>query len=1852
MKNKKIILYITGLVVIITAIILITVNFKKRTVNANNPEFAKYITAYTSGIISKNNPVQIKLTSTVTEKIKNKEHLPDNLLDIKPSVDGKLSLINNTLEFVPAESLKSDAEYHVEFNLGKLCKVKNELQSFNFNFKTIKQAFDYQIEEQKTIDKKTLKYQQITGYVNTADAADPEDIKNILTAIENGKKLSVKWTSDIDQIKHTFVIDSIIRFDKANSVKLEWNGKAIGVDKKEKKEIKIPAIGDFKLIASKVIQYPEQYLQLQFTDPLDETQNLNGLISIEGISDLRYVIDDNIIKVYAQERINNIHNVFVYEGIKNILGYKLIGDISLKLAFEALKPAIRMVGKGSVLPSGEKGLVLPFEAVNLKAVDITIIKIYENNILQFLQDNEFDGKYNLRQVGKPIIRKRIDLDKFSVTDFGTWNRFSLDLNKIINAEPGAIYRVELNFKKQYSLYQCNEDENTTSTSENEEEENWNGEEQETTNWDDYEDYYNNDNDYYYYDYWEDRDNPCKKAYYRNNRKVAKNIIASDLGLIAKQSENGEINIFTTDILTTKPKSGVVVEIYDFQQQLLANGETDNNGKMTFEKIKNPYFVIAKLGTQRAYLKLTDGNSLSLSRFDVSGEKVKKGIKGFIYGERGVWRPGDSVFITFILKDDLKNIPSGHPVIFKFKDPQGKLVKKEIQTKNKSDFYPFIVKTNKNAVTGNYNLNVSIGSVSFNKTVKIETIKPNRLKIALDFAKKMIKEGETNAATMNIKWLHGAVGKNLKVTVDASLYPVTTSFNKYSDFSFDDPTKKYYTESDEILNKKTDENGNVQLKAEFYTQNEAPGMMKAVFFTKAFEKGGNFSVDQYTLPYSPYTAYTGIKLPKGDKMRGMLLTDKKHKVEIITITPEGRILKESHKIKMKFYKLSRRWWFDASSNSVSSYNFRNSATLLKSGIVNTSGGKASWDIEVKYPDWGRYLVLAEDTKTGHSTGKIVYIDWPGWAGRAQKGDSEGAAMLTFISDKDKYNVGETAKITIPTGKNGRALICIENGTKVLKSYWIQTTEGETNFEFKLSKKMTPNVYVNVTLLQPHAQTANDLPIRMYGTIPITVEDPETRLKPQISMPNEIESGKSFNITVSEKNKKAMTYTLAVVDEGLLDITRFKTPNPWDKFFAKEALGVKTWDMYNEVIGAYTGEIERLLSIGGGMDEEGQKNTKANRFKPVVKYLGPFTLGKGDKKTHKIKIDNYIGSVRTMVIAGNNGAYGSAEKTIPVIKPLMIIGTLPRILSPGETVKLPASIFAMKNNIKNVSLKVKTNGLFTVNGSSSKTIKFSKQGEENTDFELLVNNKIGKGTVVLTAVSGNYKSEYKIEIDVRNPNHSTTKVIEKVLTTSETWETNYTPVGIAGTNSGVIEISSIPPVNLEKRLKYLIQYPYGCVEQTTSSVFPQLYVSNLVNLNSEQKNKIEINIKEGIKRLAQFQLSNGGFAYWQNGTNVSTWGTNYAGHFLIEAKKKGYAVPSNIIQSWRKYQKNKAKNWTNDGPSSQLEQAYRLYTLALAGYPAKSAMNRMRNIENLSLAAKWRLASAYWLSGKKSTAQNMIAGLGTDISNYIELSFTFGTAIRDKAMILETLSLTGNKALAFRLLKEISEELSSNRYMSTQTTAYSLIAVSLYASKNQNKGLKYQYALNSAGMKNMSSVKPLSQIDMQIKGSKSGKIKIKNTGSDMIYVRIILQGIPEIGNVTDSQKDLRMTVSYSLPNGISISPLNIEQGTDFVATVTVTHPGILKDYKNMALSQLFPSGWEIINTRLYDAGYGVSGNIENQDIRDDRVYTYFNLRKGKSKTFKVMLNASYAGKFWMPPVYCNAMYDESIYSQKGGKYVIVE
>ena len=1829
-----------------------------------NPAFASYISAYTSGAISKTATIRVQFVGNFGDsaKIGNEAHV----FDFEPHIEGKTTWIDaTTIEFKPDKPLPSGKKYEAVFKLGKIIEVASELKVFNFSFQVIAQSFEVTQPTFESIDNQQLIYQRITGSIITADVETDDRIEQLLSATYLTKPCKISWQHAADQRTHRYLIDSIERKSVATALSLKWDGSILDIDNKGEHVLNIPALGDFKVLTVTVQNDGEQYIALQFSDPILANQDLTGLITIDdqlktqqtipvnNQIELRFTINNNEVKCYPGTHLTGAHSIFVHQGIKNSLNYPLPESIQQELDFAPMLPAVSMVGKGVIMPTGNQ-IIVPFEAISLKAVDVTITKIYENNVAQFLQVNQLGESNELKRVGRPILRKTIRLDEDKLLNLNKSNRFAVQLDKLIKTEPGAIYHVKLSFKKEYAVYKCDgqEQENLDDGMRSTEEENWdsNDEPRQSSFWDYSEDYYSEDYS------WNERDNPCHNSYYNPSRWISKNILASNLGLIAKKGTGGDFFVSVTDIKTTQPLSGVSVQLLDFQQQLITSVITNNDGWARFTPKNKPYLLVAKLGNQRGYLRVDDGSSLSLSRFDVSGDVVQKGIKGFIYGERGIWRPGDSLYLTFILEDKTKALPPSHPVSFELFNPQGILYKRVVQSQSINNFYSFHTATNDDAPTGNWLVKVKVGSAEFQKNIKIETVMPNRLKIGIDFNTSLLQAGSQLNSKLTSKWLHGATADGLDATIEASLTPMPTTFAKYNEFVFDDPTRKFNANPEVIFEGKLDNNGNAQITTSLTPKNTSAGMLKANFVTKVFEPGGNFSIDRFSLPFSPYKSYVGIRLPKGDKERGMLLTDTNHLVQIAAVSPTGAPVQGVKKVKAILYQISWRWWWDKSDEDLSNFSSTENYRQLQEETVTLVNGKGNWKLRVNYPEWGRYLLRVIDEEGGHSTGKIMYIDWPGWAGRAQKNNPQESTMLTFNTDKSTYAVGESVTLFIPSGTyQGRALVSIESGTKVIASYWTETQKSQTKFSFKVTPNMLPNVYVHVTLLQPHNQTVNDLPIRMYGMVPIMVEDKQTVLTPQFSLPSQLKPEEPFEVKVSEATGKPMTYTLAIVDEGLLDLTRFKTPNPHPHFYAREALGVKTWDMFDDVIGAFGMPMNRILSIGGdeGINRKSQ-NTKANRFKPVVKFIGPFTLEKGVTKTHKIVLPQYVGSVRVMVVAGDNGAYGFAEKAVPVKKPLMILATLPRVLGPGELLKLPVTVFALEKNIKNVTIQVLPNQLVQISGNASKNILFKKPGDEVVDFELKVRSSLGIAKLKILATSGAEKAICEVELDVRNPNPFVSKVYESTVNKSNSWNVKYTPEGMKGTNTAILEVSSIPPINLNKRLDYLIHYPYGCIEQTTSSVFPQLALNMLLDLAPKQRLAVEKNIKVGIQRLRNFQTADGGLAYWPGQGNAEEWGTNYAGHFMVEAQNFGYSLPVGFLSNWKKFQKNKALSWTSYTPgSSDFIQAYRLYTLALAKAPELGAMNRLKELgPKLSNQAKWRLAAAYVLVGQKEIAEQLVNNLPTLVKDYQELGLTFGSDERDAAMIMETLVLLENSAKANLLLTQLSKKLASEEWMSTQTTAYSLIAIAkLSGILSGYKGMHFSYTVQGK-QQTIQSTKRISQTPIEITGNQSGMLNLTNKGEQKLYARIILKGQPEIGKSIDEERNLNMIVSYKDMQNNEIDPTRIVQGTDFKMEVTISNPGLMGNYYQMALSQIFPSGWEIHNTRLDNPnGEQSYSSPTYQDLRDDRVYTYFDLGTKQKVTFVVLLNASYLGRYYMPMVSCEAMYNNRIAASKGGKWVEV-
>ena len=1841
-------------------------------------EYAPYVNAYTGGVISQNSTIRIELTQDQPMVDLNQE-LKDNPFSFSPSLKGKTYWVsNNTIEFVPEEgALKPGAFYEGTFRLGDFVDVDKKLEEFNFSFRVQERNFSIHTDP-ITVTATQPDQVTVTGEIRFSDVVKKEEVKKMLTAgSEKNKSYPIEITQTDHPTRYAFSISQITREAEDYQLEITAKGNPAGIDRTQNESILIPAKNSFRFLSAVRIDQPENGIEIIFSDPVSNTQDLKGLIDVPEVSSSIFQIKENKVFVYFEAGKQNKLTLNIHEGIRNSQDKPLGTSHSISFSELNLKPQVEMATSAAILPDS-KSLIIPFRAVNLYAVDLSVIRIFENNVLMFMQNNSLSSANELRRSGRLVYKKTLWLAKDSSKDVHRWEDYSIDLAGLIHQEPGAIYRVILSFRQEYSAYPCGGSENKEMQfADNKSSDNLTKVSGETLSEDD-EAVWDTPETYYYYNgsvpmdwsqyRWTERDNPCHPSYYMNSDRIAAcNIFASNLGMIVKRNSLNKLWIAVNNILDTKPVGKAQVTIYNFQLQPIGKGETNGEGLVEITPKGVPFIAVAEADKQKAYVRVVDGEEQSVSRFDVGGKDIQKGLKGFIYGERGVWRPGDTLHISFMLEDREKRIPDKHPVALEIYNPRGQFYTKMISTQGTNGFYTFAVPTQADDPTGLWNAYVKVGGTAFHKSLRIETIKPNRLKITLALPTILQASSKDVYAPLTSSWLTGATASRLKAKVEMSLSKVNTQFKNYGQYLFNNPATDFTTVRADVFNGVLDAEGRAGVNIQLPVATGAPGMLNATLTTRVFEPGGDASIYSQTVPFSPFASYVGINLnqPKGKYIE----TDKDHVFDIVTVNDQGQPVNRSN-LEYKIYRISWSWWWENGEESFGTYINNSSITPVASGNLQTTGGKASFKFRINYPDWGRYLVYVKDRESGHATGGTVYIDWPDWRGRSNKTDPSGIKMLAFSLDKDSYEIGETATAIIPAAAGGRALVSLENGSTVLQQQWLEVSDqGDTKLTFKITPEMAPNVYLHISLLQPHAQTVNDLPIRMYGIAPVFVTNRQTILQPQIKMPEVLRPETDFNVTVSEKSGKPMTYTLAIVDDGLLDLTNFKTPDPWNEFYAREALGIRTWDMYDDVLGASGGRYSSLFSTGGDASLK-PADAKANRFKPVVKFIGPFYLAKGKQQTHTLKLPMYVGSVRAMVVAGQDGAYGNAEKTAFVRTPLMLLSTLPRVLSTQEEITVPVNVFAMENQVKNVTVSLEASGAgVQITGNRQQSLTFDQPGDQLAYFTLKTGSKTGKATIHLTASGNGQQTKETIEIEVRNPNPVVTLRNSQWIEAGQEAELSYTLAGSSSANNQVqLEVSRIPSVDISRRFDFLYNYQHHCTEQLTSKALPLLFVSQFKAVDEQEAEKIKTNVQEAIRQIYARQLPNGGFVYWPGNAVADEWITSYTGMFLTLAQEKGYAVHPNVLNKWKRFQRAAAQNWRMPQEASnwqiwqsELQQAFRLYTLALAGAPEYGAMNRMKEQPGLSIQAKWRLAAAYALTGKMKPAGELVYNAETTVIPYSSMNLIYGSSDRDEAMILETLILMKRDRDALQQAKKVSQNLAQENWFSTQSTAFALMAMGRLAEQLSGT-LDFTWNWNGKQQPAVKSAKAVFEKEIAT-SPKSGTVSVKNKGKGALSVDLITRTQLLNDTLPAIADNIRLDVKYTDMAGSPISVEDIRQGTDFMSAVTLSNISGTSDYSNLALTHIIPSGWEIYNERMIvpeasssnsneaNTSESSAGKYTYKDIRDDRVLTYFDLRRGESKTFTVRLQATYAGNFILPAIQCEAMYDAAVQARtKAGRTTV--
>ena len=1780
---------------------------------------AKVVSHVTSGNIKANDKIEIRFVNDVISKDQIQKDLGKDIFDITPAIKGKTYWKNtNTLVFEPRKALKTRQHFKAQVNLNQLSEELNEknLELFKFNFTVDGREianFNGELALKNRNSPKILNYR---GKISFTEITSLELLQDAITFKKGSKNIDLNWTSENDNYTYTFISEDLQREDKSKTFKITIDKDKLDLSNSFETEVQITPLEQMKVVnitKSEEGRVPKIYLE--FSDEFDPEQNLNGLITVVPKTDLKIQRLGNSVILDANFKYGNEYNIVVQQGVKSRWGTEITEKYSKKIRFSDIKPQLEFASDGIILPS-DNNYKVQFYTSNLKRVHIEVKKVYGDNLNEFVKTEKlssikdrhtsFEGSY-INRIGVIVHNETFEIGN----EENSWLLHEIDLTGIIKNNDKGLYLIRLNFNPRDMLVDVDQD---------------------------------------------------KYKYIEEFGQVYKPVLMSNIGLTCKKTDNYYL-VFATDINTAKPISGVSIKLkklYDTYKPILSSATTDSEGKARLYYERNYYssYIEAEKDGQRSIIKYNE-MEWNISGFDIGGiDEFKQGTKAYTYTERGVYRPGDEINISVIARHQNEIFPENRPLTMELYNPQGKKVYNITNKENSDGFYNFKFNTKDSDPTGNWRATYRIGNKNFSHTIKIETIVPYKLKVKLNpESKSILWNNKVLRCELQTDYLFGNPASNLAAEVDVEVTELNKRFSKFEKFVFKNPSLDYKSIQKNIFKGKLDENGLKQIEWALPAFNSVPSALNIKLTAKVLEKGGRPNINWVNIPVEPYSHYVGLQPLK----YYYVATGTDTEIPAIIVDTEGNAV-AGKTLKYRIYRNAEYWWYQYDDSRKLRFRTDRNTTLVKEGTLIS---KNTHNIIKFLPiEKGSYFIeLSDVSESGHSSG--IFVNAYPYGGIAS-GD-KNAGTLVLNSDKDKYFVGDVAKIQFPTPTKGSVLLTIEKENEIIDQEWY-TLSGKTeeNISIPITKEMVPNAYVSISLIQPHDQTINDRPIRMFGILPLLVEDRETKHKVEIKTAKQFRPSEPFKVEVQTKDHKKTQFTIAVVDEGILDITQFRTPNPWKHFFKKTRLKVTTYDVFSHVISALKGDIFKTFSIGGDMDyrESQQQPEKGKkRFKPVSLFKGPIETDSDGKAIVKFDMPNYVGSVRVMVIGARGNSYARADKTVPVKSELMILSTLPRVIGPGEKFTVPSTIFAMEENIGKVNVSITTEGPLSIVGSKTQQLNFSKANDKDCFFTIEAKAEAGQSKVVIVAKSAKYESKYEVDLMVRPTSARIYGAKDGSVEKGKTIKIEIPKQGINGTNNANLTISNFPSINFSHRLRWLIHYPYGCIEQTTSAVLPQLYLKKFMQYPEAFSEDIDRQINNGLRRYRSFQQFSGGFSYWPYGNDVSEWGTLYAGHFMVEAKKLGYHITEDLYENWLNYTMQQARRNNGD----VMYRVYRVYILALAGSPVVSEMNQLKEskLSEMDNTQKWLLAASYKLTGMPENVDKIIKGATFETRNYEEFSGTYGSGLRDKAMILDALVTLEKYNLADQLTLEITKKISATTWYSTQTLGYSLLAMGKYihALNNQSENIKLKgTVVLPDGNRLAFDTDKTFNLEIDKGFGKSIQVILDNeTSVQKAYTTLTYNGVPLESNLENKSENLSIKVKWYDDKGNTIDISELKQGTTFWGHFKVRNESSLKQVDEIALVQVLPSGWEIENTRLLEQSTpfwaeDLKLNYEDYlDIRDDRIMWFFDVHRYSpfynEIDFIVKLNAVTVGEFNLPGTLVETMYNWSFKASTSGQKVKV-
>ncbi len=1261
-------------------------------------------------------------------------------------------------------------------------------------------------------------------------------------------------------------------------------------------------------------------------------------------------------------------------------------------------------------------------------------------------------------------------------------------------------------------------------------------------------------------------------------KATQWLVVTDLGVTTMQGTDG-LNVFVRSLDSGRAMDRITVKLFARNNEELASAETDRHGQVTFApgllRGTDGRTATAVMAFRRdgdfAFLDLTRP-AFDLSDRGVGGRLAPESSDVFLYSDRGVYRPGETVHVGALLRDTTGSAETGLPLTLRLVRPDEVEASRFTLKDGGAGGYGVDIPISASARTGSWTIEAYLdpkGSAIGSMTFLVEDVVPAHIETRLTTGATAVVPGQPTIVDLASKYLYGAPGAGL--VVKASLI-IQQDFNPFGDlfpnYAFGLADESIAPDTLAFDDSTTDEKGLDQFDMTPDQLPDTPQPLKATLHTEVYEFGGRPVIKELDLPIRNHPLSIGIKPLFGD---GALDYNSDAGFDVIAVNEKGAAIAGN----VSYRIIPEDWdyqWFFKDGNWDYKLVTRDKAAVDTGNLAIAADKPGHLSFKV---DYGYYRLEVYDQKSRAASSYRFYAGWG-----SQPGTGDTPDKLQLVADKEQYEAGEKAKLLIRPPFAGEVLIAIATD-HIIDSWTVNATPDGRSIDIPVDASWGPGAYVLASAFRP-GREGDHGPGRAIGVAWLGLDPAARSLKVSFDLPAEAKPRQAIDIPVKVDGMtvgQPAFVTVAAVDEGILQLTDFQTPDPSDYYFGKRDLGVYLRDLYGQLIDGRDGKRGQVRE-GGDSNALGQRGAPPE-IKLVALYSGILKLDdKGMASVH-LDIPDYNGRLRLMAVAWDASKVGSGEAGLVVRDPVVATIALPRFLAPGDKSQVTVSLQNLSGPAGDYKVMLTSEGPVALGDGVQSTQHLDAGG--TAVIKVSVNAQdIGEANFHL-ALAGpeGFSLRHDQKLFVRAAQFPLLERVARALKPGESLQLGAAALArfLPATGEMYAGFSSLPNLDVAALLRQLDRYPYGCIEQTTSRALPLLYVSDVTKLwgaKSEAGDAgIKARVQTAIGRVLEMQRYDGGFALWDASGQVEPWLSAYAMDFLTRARAKGYDVADVSYANGLRWLTDYAQRQEDSNSDALTARAYALYVLAEAGGDDISALRYIADnqIDKLSSAlAQAQIGAALALRGDQARAgaafKTALASLRREASRQDYWFFDYGGALRDGAAIVTLASETRVKGVdTLPVLERVAALQAGASWLSTQEQSWLVLAANAMGQGAAKPALTVDGVAQTVAGDSFF-IRP-DAAALQ-KGT-----TVKNAGGAVVYASATVIGVPA-QDLPAMSNGLTIERSFFTPEGKPADLAKVRQSDVLIVRLKGSRRD--GDPHQALVVDLLPAGFEIENTRL--------------------------------------------------------------------------